>query len=210
MAHESLSALLDGECSAEELERLLDEMDRDPALKTAWSRMCQAREAQEGTRIGKEQPCICSDVMARLDALVVAGSPKVVPMTAPPPVRKRFDWKPWSGWAVAASVAMVAVALNVGGDKTGLPGEAGPGLMPQVTSPVSMPLPTARPRNLQTVSLDPDQQAAEDDLRGYLIEHSNALADRGMGGTLSYARFAAHTADLRVQPAVYTADGAQP
>ncbi len=208
--HESLSALLDGECGPDDLDRLLDEMERDPALKAAWSRMCQAREAQEGTRMAREQACICDGVMARLDAPAVAGpSAKVVALTAPPVARKQFDWKPWSGWAVAASVAVVAVALNLGGNDARAPNDLNPGFAPQVSSPVSIPLPTQRARNLQAVSLTPDEQAADEDLRNYLIEHSNALADRGMG-TLSYARFAAHTAELRPQPAVFETAGGQP
>ena len=208
--HESLSALLDGECGPDDLDRLLDEMDRDPALKSVWSRMCQAREVQEGTRIAREQPCICDGVMARLDApAAVDRGAKVVALTAPPVARKRFDWKPWSGWAVAASVAMFAVVLNLGGNESRAPSDLTPGLVPQVSSPVSIPLPTQRARNLQTVSLTADEQAADEDLRNYLIEHSNALADRGMG-TLSYARFAAHTAELRPQPAVFEATEGQP
>jgi hypothetical protein len=71
-----------------------------------------------------------------------------------------------------------------------------PGLVPQqAITPVSAPL-TQRPRYLQTVSTSADnarRAAFEEELRAYLIEHSNTLADRGMGGTLSYARFAAHT-----------------
>ena len=43
------------------------------------------------------------------------------------------------------------------------------------------------------------QQMQEDDLSNYLIEHSNTAASRGMGGTLSYARFAAHNAVYRPQ-----------
>lgn len=204
MVHESLSALLDGECNAEDLDRLLDAAERDPALKAAWSRMCQTRELRDGTRIGRGQPCIAAAVMAGLDQPDLAASPKVVPLSAPP--RKRIDWKTWSGWAVAASVAMVAVTLNLG-NKTSDPVssmEAGAGgsFVPQVSSPVSAPLPTVRARNLQTVSLSADEQVVDEDLRDYLIEHSNALADRGMGGTLSYARFAAH-------PAVFSTE-AQP
>ena len=42
-------------------------------------------------------------------------------------------------------------------------------------------------------------QLQEDDLSNYLIEHSNTAASRGMGGTLSYARFAAHNAVYRPQ-----------
>lgn len=219
MAQETLSALLDGECSSEELDRLLDEMDRDPELKSAWSRLCLSREAAEGTRYRQDQPCICAGVMAQLDpqpapvarSQALQAGPRARSQTA----RRRRAWAPMAGWAVAASVAVVAVALNYGG--TGRESTvAGPGLMPQIdTTSVGVPAVQRRPRYLQAVSATSDQlnPAAQEDLRQYLIEHSNTLADRGMGGSLSYARFAAHTAEARSEaPAdpVVPATGDQP
>ncbi|HEY0975714.1 MAG TPA: sigma-E factor negative regulatory protein [Solimonas sp.] len=224
LSAESLSALLDGECSPEEMERLLDEMERSPALKDAWSQLCLSREIRSGTRIVRGQVSICEGVMAGIAAAPAPMSDKVVPLASrrpsAPPVaapavspraRSAFDWRALSGWAVAASVALVAVGLNLSGRETTTNIEAG-GMtaLPQVTSPVSVPLSTRRPRNLQTVSLTPE----DEDLRSYLIEHSNTLAERGMGGALSYARFAAYTTDPRTsaqpQPAVATTSAEQP
>ncbi|MFP5304463.1 MAG: sigma-E factor negative regulatory protein [Gammaproteobacteria bacterium] len=190
MAKDSLSALLDGECSASELDRMLEEIERSPDLKVSWSRLCLARDSAEGVRVRREQPCICADVMRRLDAQPASATDRVVPLFRP---RLQGYWKPLAGLAAAASVAALAVSLSFGDRGAGtLPA---PGLVPQAATPVSAPL-TQRPRYLQTVSTSPDnarRAAFEEELRAYLIEHSNTLADRGMGGTLSYARFAAHT-----------------
>lgn len=192
MAKDSLSALLDGECSPRELDRILDEMERSPELKLAWSRLCLSRDAGEGVRVRKGQPCICAGVMSNLDARPESVAAKVVPLFKQ---RIRGYWKPLAGFAAAASVAGVALTLNLGNRDSSVTAGAGMNL-PQVSAPVSVPAVQRRPRYLQTVSASADdvQRAAiEDELRSYLIEHSNTLADRGMGATLSYARFAAHS-----------------
>lgn len=192
MAKDSLSALLDGECSPRELDRILDEMERSPELKLAWSRLCLSRDAGEGVRVRKDQPCICAGVMSGLDARPQTVGSKVVPLFRQ---RIRGYWKPLAGFAAAASVAGVALTLNLGDRSSTVAAGAGMNL-PQVSAPVSVPVVQRRPRYLQAVSASADdvQRAAmEDELRSYLIEHSNTLADRGMGATLSYARFAAHS-----------------
>lgn len=219
MAQETLSALFDGECSPQELDRLLDQMERDPALKEAWSRLCLARDAVEGTRYRAGQPDICAGVMAALAPVATAP----VRAAAPPAgfvrsmrsafQRRRREWAPMAGWAVAASVAVVAVTLNYGDRGGEGAGGGGGGMSPQVqTSPVLVPAVQRRPRYLQAVSAhsEPAPDAAQEDLRQYLIEHSNTLADRGMGGSLSYARFAAHTAEYRPEPAAASATAAEP
>jgi negative regulator of sigma E activity len=185
MAKDSLSALIDGECTPAELERILDEMDQSPAMKSAWSRLCLARDAGEGVRVRKDQPCICAGVMAQLGAQEAApAGGKVVPLAA---ARRaggvRAYWKPLAGLAAAASVAAVMVTLA---PQSATGPAAAPGFAPQIGTPVSVPAVPVRPGSQQLVS-------AEDELRRYLIEHSNTLADRGMGATLSYARFAAHS-----------------
>jgi negative regulator of sigma E activity len=199
MAKDTLSAIFDGECSPAELDRFLDEFEQSPELKQAWSRMCLSRDATEGVHVRAAQRCICSDVMGSIDAEPTSFGAKVVPI-----VRRRLNsyWKPAIGLAAAASFGAIAVSLNFSGhDSVG--GGASPGLMPQVTSPVSMPIVSQPARNLRTVSATPQdlqQMEQDDDLRAYLIEHSSAIADRGMGGALSYARFAAHTGDQMLQP----------
>jgi negative regulator of sigma E activity len=186
MSQDSLSALLDGECSGPELDRLLDELERSPELGRQWSRLCMAKEAQAGTRIAAEQPCICADVMARLDVAPAAADAKVVDLAvhkAGKVARRPLAayWKPAVGFAAAASMGAAAVML----------------IQPQseqrYVSAGSVATLVAPDRNLRTVSA---QDAAHADmLREYLMDHSNAVADEGVGGTLRYARFAAHTAE---------------
>lgn len=208
MSYEKLSALLDGECSAEELDRLLADLDESPELKAQWSRMCVAREGMEGTRIRKNQPCIVAGVMAGLDkAPVELAKPNVVELRRP----RSMIVKQVAGWAVAASVATVAmlVGVNTGGhqdlgadlNSTALQGQTStvPASV-QITEPVSYPVVPRQARNLQSVALrsvgEQQWQDGGDDLDNYLIEHNSSLAGQGMGmgGTLRSARFAAHSA----------------
>ncbi|TXH04933.1 MAG: hypothetical protein E6R07_06060 [Nevskiaceae bacterium] len=197
MSQETLSALLDGECSAEELDRLLDEMERSPVLKAQWSRLCLGREAMEDTAVRKNQPCICAGVMARLDERPQElAHPKVKEFRRP-----AFNWRPLAGLAAAASVATVALLVGIHGGGSTAAGDASlaaQSTLPQ-TQPVSYPMGIPA-RNLQAVALRPSGeqqwQDAGDDLDNYLIEHNSSVAGQGvsMGGTLRYARFAAHSA----------------
>lgn len=195
MAEENLSALLDGECSAEDLDRLLARMERSPGLKQSFSRLCLTREAAAGTRIERNQPCICDDVMSRLDAEPQPVSDRVVDLDERRRPR-RWAWKPAAGLAAAAAMGALAVLVTLPEARQSTPASAGvASFVPQATTPVALPLPSiSRPRHLQQVAA---QTEAEDDLSNYLIEHSNTVAGRGMGGTLSYARFAAHNAVYR-------------
>ena len=198
MSQETLSALLDGECSAEELDDLLDELERSPALKSQWSRLCLSREAMGDTVVRKNQPCICAGVMAGLDAQPAElAHPKVREFRRP----AVFNWRPVAGLAAAASVATVALLVGMhGGAQAPL---SDGGIAAQSTAPLSQPVsyPVGTPaRNLQAVALRPSGeqqwQDAGDDLDNYLIEHNSSVAGQGvsMGGTLRYARFAAHSA----------------
>lgn len=194
MSQESLSALLDGECTEAQLDALLEELDRDPQLKAAWGRQCLAREAMRGQRLQRKPVDICAGVMAALDAAPPAASDKVV-VLAPRRARRLPAWQSVAGLAVAATVAAVAVTLgiNFGRVENGN-GNAGLSASAADVRPVQY---------LQTAD-------ADEDLRSYLIEHSNTLADRGVGGALSYARFAAHTGEAYAQPASLTLSGPQP
>lgn len=194
MSQESLSALLDGECSPAELERLLSDLDGNPELKNAFSRICLSKDARDGVRVSRSQPCIVAGVMAGLDQ--APGSDKVVSLESRrKPVR--VEWKPLVGLAAAASFGALAVLVAMPqAPDAGL--EAAPQGVVQ-TAGITPVAATAlrKPRNLRAVALTADEQQQDEELRSYLMEHSNTLADRGMGGTLSYARFTAHTAEYR-------------
>ena len=199
MSQETLSALLDGECSAEELDRLLDDVERSPELKAQWSRLCLSREAMEDTVVRKDQPCICAGVMAGLDAQPAElANPRVREFRRP----AAFNWRPMAALAAAASVATVALLVGMHGGAQAPPANGGVAAAQSavpLTQPVSYPVGTPA-RYLQAVALRPSGeqqwQDAGDDLDNYLIEHNSSVAGQGvsMGGTLRYARFAAHSA----------------
>ena len=198
MSHESLSALLDGECTAEEMDRLLDEIESSPELKVQWSRMCLAREAVTGTRVRKTQVCICANVMAHLDPVPEAVvNSKVVELTRRKPVRR---WQSLAGYAAAASVAAVALLISF---NTSIPVTGDTAAVSEVAA-VTPPQAVASVAPTRDVALRQDDGSqqwtdAGDDLDNYLMEHNSSVGGQGMavGGTLRYARFAAHSADYQ-------------
>ncbi len=194
MPQDSLSALLDGECSGSELDRLLDELDRSPEMGQRWSRLCMVREASSGTRITKQQACICADVMGKLDAVPAIAGARVVDLAVHKANRRgRMGsiWKPAIGFAAAASVGAAAVMFIQ--PQNGPVNGRDPNVIPAGT--VASWSQTPELRTVSTTTDDPHSQM----LREYLMDHSNAIADEGVGGTLRYARFAAHTAEYRSQ-----------
>ncbi|MGQ0697785.1 MAG: sigma-E factor negative regulatory protein [Panacagrimonas sp.] len=191
MVKDSLSALLDGECTGPELDRLLDELSCSPELGREWSRLCLTREARAGTRVTATQTCICAGVMSRLDESPATPSVKVVDLAV---VRaaKKFSlpskWKPAVAFAAAASMGAAAVLLVQ--PKSGT-ATVGSGQTELVWGGDRRP-------DVQPVSNQDDAHAQM--LRQYMMDHSSAVADEGVGSTLRYARFAAHTAEYRQQP----------
>lgn len=222
MSEELLSALLDGECTPAEAEAALAAIERSPALKARWSRMCLTRDALAGVRVARPSLDFAAGVMAAIAAEAPAdSSSKVVPMRRPTvvaqplpamlpqrAVARRRRWQPIAGLAAAASIAAVAV---VGGRAfLSSPVDGGLAVVPVVAAPVQL---AANP-DLVRISADGEISgaAAQDaagtrwtqldsetarQLNDYLLEHSNSRADAGMGGSLGYARLAVRTADYR-------------
>lgn len=195
MSNESLSALLDGECTPSELDRLLDQMGQDPALMRRWSRLCAAREAREGARGSLLRRDLTAGIMAALDSAPLPSSVVSLPTRAR---RAAGSWNAWAGWAVAASVAVVALLVNLPGNAPDSSGVQTPGLVQGAPAPGFNAGPV---RNLRAVAYNPVEQDDEDSLAHYLMEHNNTLANQGMAGTLRYTRFASHTAQYRVPEA---------
>ncbi|MEC9359873.1 MAG: hypothetical protein VX836_18640, partial [Pseudomonadota bacterium] len=132
--------------------------------------------------------------------------------------RRRPVWVQASGFAVAASVvAAVVVGVMVNGPELGevqlasqnddsyvspvamsAPATAGNGATVQTvaTVPQTSPAMTRQAAQLRWAQIEDDQARQ---LNNYLIDYSNYRSVQGVGGTLGYARFAAHTADYRSQ-----------
>lgn len=187
-AKETLSAAADGECRPDEWDRLLDALDRDPGLMADWSRLCAQRDAREGVRLQPGAAALTASIMQAVSAEpapIRQSHPKVTPL-----VRRRPLWQPLGGFAVAASAALMAFALVMGGEEPATDGAA----PTRVSAPVV--LPPAPRESLRVVSNNPSDP--ED--AWLLLEHNNAVAGQAMGGALRYARFATHSPDVR--PAV--------
>ncbi len=201
MSEELLSALLDGECTPSELKQVLDALEKSPALKARWSRMCRTRDMASGTRVLASARSVTANVMAAVNAEEVpVGHPTVVllrraELPASSAIKRRARrWQPLVGLAAAASIAAVVV---VGGRS--LLSHPVDGAAQLATVNAVQPAATqlaagssTEPVETRWTQLDADSARQLDD---YLMEHSNSRAEAGMGGSLSYARLAVRAAD---------------
>lgn len=175
---ESLSALLDGECSASELERVLSELERDPALREQLSRQWLARESRMGTRIRSADLGFSTRVLAALHdepAVVVPFAGRV----------RRLPWRAAASLAAAAALGAIAV-LVVRPQAPFAPGA--------VSAVAAAPADTApavtEPVERQFAELE-DENARQ--LRNYVMAYSQSRGQHNVGATLGYARYAAYT-----------------
>jgi hypothetical protein len=193
MSYEMLSKALDGECSSEDLDRLLGDMDRDPELKRAWSRLCIASDTARGSRVTLGQTCICSGVMEAIGRDGIPSS-KVVGLI---PRRRGIPWKPLVGLAAAASIAGVALlGFNFSSPSSpDLAIPSNPGLSASAAGANGYV--DASSQDQSQVQPGWNSISSEDarQLDDYLVDHSNYRTVSGMSDTLGYARFAAHTAE---------------
>ena len=176
---ESLSVLLDGECSAAELDRVLAEMERDPALRAQFSRQCLARDSRMGTRIRSADLDFADRVLAALQdepAVVVPFGDRV----------RRMPWR--AAVSLAAAAALGAVAVLV--------------VRPQASGPAMPAYPGAAVQTAASAESEPaEMQFAElrgehaRQLRNYVMAYSQSRSQQGVGSTLGYARYAAYTDD---------------
>lgn len=178
MTDESLSALLDGECSPQALDRALDELQRDPGLRRRLSRQFLARDALRGQPVRAADPDFADRVTAALDT-APAGA-RVGPLA---PRRPGPSWRYVVGLAAAAGLGALAVLVLRPG-----PGSAAPSAIATLSAevPAAAVTPAADRR---WSDLD---DANRRQLRNYLIAYSQSRAQQGMGGTLGYARLAAY------------------
>lgn len=222
MSEEMLSALLDGECTPAEVEALLAEIDRSPALKARWTRMCLTRDALAGTAIRRQPVDLTASIMAALDdAPDAAANPKVVPLrpraiaaVAPPPAAAGADRAAarslrrsrFAGLAVAASItAVVAIGGRnlINAPVTGPVATADTAVVAAPSADANLVKVSANGEIIGTTANEvpathwaqvDDETASQ--LNDLLLEH-NTRAGSGMGGSLGYARIAARTVDYR-------------
>lgn len=168
---EQLSALADDELDAAEARLLLARIEREPALREAWSRYHLAGEAMRGNLSRFHFPELAGRVMSALEREPAPAAPRRMPR-----------WlKPAAGLAVAATVATVAV-LGVQQQAVGpLPAE----VVPQSAGNGVPALPYAGLRNAAWGE-EAEPQPAEE-LAPYLEQHNRYATRRSMQGMLPYA-----------------------
>jgi negative regulator of sigma E activity len=171
---ESLSALLDGECSDSELEQILVALERDPALRRQLSRQYLSRDSRLGVRVRTSDLDFSSRVLAGLQdepAVVVPFAGRV----------RRLPWRAAASLAAAAALGAVAVLV--------VRPQAPPGPLP-ASQIAATPVDAAAPAQRQFAELE-DEYARQ--LRNYVMAYSQSRGQQGVGSTLGYARYAAYT-----------------
>lgn len=178
VSDETLSALLDGECTPAELDLLLQRMKDDPGLGQRFARMAMNQELRRGLRVPAVPADFADRVMAALPERPDAPAKGPKTGTNVVSLPRRASWQPLAGLAAAAGLGAVAVLAMKPA--------------PEPVAPVAVPVAEAAPAEVEFVELS-DANARQ--LRNYVMAYSQSRAQQGLGGTLGYARYAAYTRD---------------
>lgn len=207
MSRVVLSAAVDNAATAAEWDGLLEAIDRDPVLKGEWSRVWAARDAREGVAVQRAGADFCAGVMAALEQeqMEVAEHPKLVRLDqrrpVPAPARKpagRLSWRSLVPLSAAAGVAAAVLFFGQPLSRQAEP-QAVAAVAPAIQASDVAEVRWSAPERNGDAS-QPLNAASAEVLNGYLMEHSNTLAERSMGGAISTARFVVNTTG-------YSADG---
>jgi sigma-E factor negative regulatory protein RseA len=175
---EQLSALVDGEHDSE---LVLDKLLHDDEMKATWSRY---------HLIGD---CLRDNLPDHISSQIsvnVSQALRDEPTVLAPTTTKRTNLKPLAGFAIAASVAMVAVFSIKSGNDIGTPSIETPSVA--VTSPIqtetfSFSNPQMLPAAITTQS-DTPESIVNQRLNNYLLNHNEYRSNVGVNGILPYVR----------------------
>jgi sigma-E factor negative regulatory protein RseA len=161
---EQLSAMVDGECETSEQRWMLRRLSADKDLKALWQRYHLISDAVKNNLPTAVDAGFADRISRAIDA-------------DPPPARTRFStstgyswYKPVTGFALAASVAAVAVLAFRLIDISDSP-----------ASDDGSRFLAAGPDSIQSQSLDPR-------LNTYLVNHNEYASMNGVQGVLPYVR----------------------
>lgn len=190
--NEQLSALCDDELRAEEYPLVLRQLGRNAEARDRLGRHFLVRDCLHRNFSAAGAESLAARVSRALDD---------EPALARRPIRAPVAWlKPVAGVAVAASVALVSLLLMPGSETDApAPLTASAGRMPAMTAtPVSdsmdesLPSRDTRLAQAPVRSWDQLEPAAQQRLRGLLVNHSEQSSTGRLGGVLTYVRIAGH------------------
>lgn len=177
---EQLSALVDDELSDLERPLLLGRLERDPGLRACLGRYQLISEVMRGGTARAAGLGIADRVHAALEQEATYHPADTATSGASPAVARL--WKPLTGLAVAASVAMVAVLSLQRFDQGGGEVERVAGGDPGTTSASA---PVLRVSEGEWDRIEPRVAKRLDD---YLVNHNEFAASRGVQGVMPYVR----------------------
>ncbi|GMQ88318.1 MAG: hypothetical protein BMS9Abin08_1556 [Gammaproteobacteria bacterium] len=169
---EQLSALADDELSDVEQPLLLGRLQRDAGLRECLGRYQLIGEVMRGAA-----DTAALGVADRVQRALQQGAAGQMPDM---PKRESFNWwKPLAGFAVAASVALVAV-LTVSSLR-----ETATDSVPELASSQDSATAVAHVSDEQWDRIEP---GIDKRLSGYLVNHNEYAASRGVQGVMPYVR----------------------
>lgn len=202
---ELFSALLDGELAPDEIDTLIEALNREPGAAGATARWSAIGASMRGQ--GGSPGSILGGVRAAIDAEPLPS--RVSSLKAAREMRRmRRSWKlPATGLAAAASIALAVVLLPATMQENAPTRPAadatGGAAMAQAANDVVSARQVASSDNAgsRVAASEPMHRAREEILNTYFIEYASHRSAQGIGGPLGYARYAAHNADIpSVQP----------
>ena len=183
---EQLSALADDELNDVEQPLLLGRLQRDAELRACLGRYQLIGEVMRGTGAtatlgiaGRVQQALADDM----------------PVSAEASERIAL-WKPVAGLAVAASVALVAVLTVTSVSDN--PANNVPSLATADLAPVVAPVLATGPAVTQASDISGEprwdrlEPSIDKRLSGYLVNHNEYAASRGVQGVMPYVRIVGH------------------
>jgi sigma-E factor negative regulatory protein RseA len=172
---EHLSSLMDGELSRETGLFLTRRLSSDEGLRDTWERYHLVRDCIRQPGSKQVVTGLCSKLNASLEA---EDSP-----SASLWMNNRW-FKPVSGLAIAASVALVAIVVTAPqpGELPGTAEMASESAIQPFVSPNTLSISPAS----QAASFAPDQQAKSNRLNAYLLRHNQMARTAGRQGFVSF------------------------
>ncbi len=174
---EQLSAFIDGEHDGD---HMLDKLIHDVSMKETWSRY---------HLIGD---CLRDNLPEKISNQVSTNVSKALrdePTILAPKNTKQFNFKPFAGFAIAASVAMVAVFSIKSDNDQNSPSIGAPSLAATtVSQPQAFDFPEPQVLPAAVKKSDTPESLANQRLNNYLMNHSEYRSNGGVNGILPYAR----------------------
>ncbi len=187
--NEKISALMDHQMSASEVDELTARMVHDPSLRHCWARYHLIGDALRNNGRNNLPDSIKHDLASRVAKIIGAEAPLPISIDAYRHTKTRSAafFKPLVGMAIAASVAMVAIVsfnMTSGVNPTGQQL-----VMAPLQNSASMMAPQSVMVPAPVVPQSTDPALANPQLAGYLEDHSKySNATLVQGQMLPYVR----------------------